>query len=720
MLPAKSDRTPARGLRGLVALLLLVPLALGPATARADDVRTDSALAIVPADAAFYTAMLRNKEQIDIVLKSKAFKKLMALQGVQDGLKMLQAELKKGEGPWGQIQKALEDKDNQALIEVLTDAASNEIFVYGGGDFNGLITAYFKANNANSLGTLQALTEGGADAGKANMRAMLQSLQKNKEMLKFPDLVIGFKVSDAKKVNAQIDRLEKLAEGFFAAQPPFKGKFKKDANGVLTLSLEGSMLPWDDFPVKDYEEKAGEFDDLVKHLKKMTGTVSLGVHGDYLLLAVTSTVKDLEKLGKKGKKLADHPDLKLLAGHAKKPITSVNYTSKGFLKALTTGNDISELNNGLKKLLEKADIPEARKKAIQKDMDALAADLKKLSPEVGSSFSVHYMVEDGYEGYSYSLSPVSDKVKGARLKVLDHFGGNPIFAAGVAMSVDGSGYKALVQWVKTIYGHLEAIALDKAPPEGKDEYAKWSKIFFPLLEKLNKTTAELFLPSIKEGALGIVLDAKWKSKKWVKAPGAPEFDKELPMAELGFLLGLSDADKFTKALKEYRLTFNEIWEKVREASKDNVPEFKLPAPETEKGKGGTLYYYPIPEEAMLDKQVQPTLGIGKAVAVVTLSKGHTERLLDAKPLKGKAPLATKKNLIGVVYFDNHALLDALEPWIDFAATAAGGEDKKQAGRIAKEVKAGFDILRAYHGYASGTYVEDGVTVSHSRTLIKDR
>src|SRR5262249_55526949 len=150
MVPVTRERTPGRCLRVLLAatLAFVAWLAVQPVRA-ADDVRTDSALAQVPADVAFYTSMLRNKEQLDLILASNTYKKLMELPSIQKGIEELKANLKKDE-KFSAFMKALETKDNKEAVEVVKDALSNEIFLYGGSGWSDLLTAILKANNASS------------------------------------------------------------------------------------------------------------------------------------------------------------------------------------------------------------------------------------------------------------------------------------------------------------------------------------------------------------------------------------------------------------------------------------------------------------------------------------------------------------------------------------------------------------------------------------------
>src|SRR4051795_4427762 len=111
----------------LVFLGALTVLA-APALSRAQTLPAAS-LELVPEDALFYGAMLRNREQIEAVAKSKAWAKLMAQPFVQ----ML---WKKAEEAWNEPQAApfkqwYQQQENQQLVELLGAMFSDEVFVYG-------------------------------------------------------------------------------------------------------------------------------------------------------------------------------------------------------------------------------------------------------------------------------------------------------------------------------------------------------------------------------------------------------------------------------------------------------------------------------------------------------------------------------------------------------------------------------------------------------------
>jgi hypothetical protein len=205
----------------------------------------------------------------------------------------------------------------------------------------------------------------------------------------------------------------------------------------------------------------------------------------------------------------------------------------------------------------------------------------------------------------------------------------------------------------------------------------------------------------------------------------------LPLLEPALVIGVSDAAKLRKAFSEYRSIANKVIAKLHEINPDKVPEFKIPPPKTSKVKEGTLYYYPIPEEAGLDKQIVPNGGLSEKVAVLSISKEHSERLLTDTPLKIKTGPLTKKDRhwSNVTYFNWARTVTALTPWVEMGVRAiaprAMGLDTDDPNDIAKleaildQVRTGFEILKVFHSYSSATYLEDEAWVTHSETDIRD-
>lgn len=730
MLPQTLAR-PAGKHRLLVGVVLTGVLLHVSGTIRAQDtMKTGSALAMVPADCAFFAASLRNKEQIDLFYNSKAYKTLRSLPLVKMAYGKLMEELGKEDAPLGMYKQFVADKENQELIDLLLEGMSEEIFIYGGKSWAEAIPVFLQANQAQSWGPLQALVSRG-DPQKAQFRAVLLSLQKNRARLKIPELILGFKIKDSKKAENQLKRLEKLATAHLQEIAPLKGKVKRQKLGessFLTLELDGSLIPWDDVNIGQFEEQKDEFADLLKQIKKLTLCVSLGVKDGFLMLGISSSLKDLEKLNPKGTTLSSLEELKPLMKVASRPLTGIGYSSKEYNNATASASqDYVSIGTTLKDILSKAEgIKEERKKAIAKDLDALLEEAKKAIPQLGAQVSYAYMTNTGYEAYHHDYGS-HDDLKGVDCKLRYHLGGNPIFAAAVGGTTSVENYKSLVKWIKVIHGHAEGAFLEspEVPDEAKEAYKKVAKSLLPVWKRLDEITEKMLLPSIKETGLGLVIDGKWTSKQWIQM--VPAMEKPLPMLELGLLIGTNDGAGFEKAITEYRKALNELYEKSREASPENIPEFKIPAPEREKGKNGTLIYYKLPEEIGLDKQVQPVAGVSKTVSVIALSKGYAERMMALTPLSVKSgPLSRKGPLIGLSILDWPALVDVLAPWSQFGlmgvlVSQPGGEAdaKKQMEEIMKQVKVGLDVLKCFKGSSSATYLEGGTVVTHSEIIIKD-
>jgi len=337
------------------------------------------------------------------------------------------------------------------------------------------------------------------------------------------------------------------------------------------------------------------------------------------------------------------------------------------------------------------------------------------------------MTERGYEGftYSYSKDPFLDGSK--PLTLLNHVGGNPLFAAVGRSKVTGDYYKLFSKWVKVAYGHADEILKAHLTGDEKDEYLKFMAQFVPLAKRFDENTITNLIPSLADGQHGFVVDAKWESKQWIKhLPATP---KAMPMLEFGVVLGVSDPDKLRKAMGEYLTLVDDLLGAVRaiQGAAGAIGDFRMSKPGSAKRPAGTLYFYTLPDILGLDRRVVPTAGLSDKVAVLTLSHAHAERLLASKPLKvDGGPLADlKKPLAGAFYCDWPAFIDAITPWVEFGANAildqqfiADGPDKKREAILA-QVRTVLEVLKVYRGTTSATYLEDGVIVTHSESVFKD-
>ncbi len=724
-------RSPRRVLVVLLGLLAGWAVAALPARAEGlDDLKTS--LKLIPADAAFYSSMLRNKEQVDLLTKSHAWAKIWAMPSVDQGWKYLENEYKRPGGKLAVVRQLLDDEDNQELLALFTDIGSDEIFTYGDNSWIGFFDLYQDAYSTMQYQPFVAQLEkadGDRDASELQQQAILRVLAKNLDRVKIPNLVCGFKLSDAKRAENQIKRLEGLADALAGSLPKLKGHVKREKVGdasFLTLTIDGSQVPWNSIAWDKLEEKPGEFNALRAKLKAMTLTISLGVQHDYLMLGIGASTEHLARLGGKGPRLDQKAEFKPLAKFADRKLTSISYTSKEFLQLGAQTRYVDNVTSMAKLGLAKADLTEEQRKSILNNLTDLTHQVQAAGSEVGAAMSFSFLTDRGFEGYSFDHSKHGGIDGSKPLTLLDHLGGNPLMAVLVRGQGSVEDYEKAVKFLVKAYETADEIALDKLKGDDKERYAKAKKDFMPLLERLNETTAKLFLPALADGQCGLVIDAKWKSKQWAKS--APELETALPAPELGVVFGVSDADALRKAMAEYRQIVNDALAKIRTwPGTEKIPEdLQIPEPKSEKTKSGTLYYYPLPEELGLDPQVAPMAGLSDKVAVLTASKQHAERLLASHPLKVQGgPLAERdRPMVMAAYLDWAGIVDAVSPWVEYG-TKIGLEREKDnipeamRGDITKQVRTVLQVLKCFRGVSSATTLEDGVLTTHSESVFRD-
>jgi hypothetical protein len=725
---------PQAGRRRFLAAALIGLLGLGAALvgrARADDVeKLDNSLKWIPEDAAFYSSMLRNREQVEAVAHSRAWAKLKELPAVQMALQQLQADPR-----LAQVREVFETPENRQLLAMLGDMVSHEIFIYGGRNF---VAAGDRAGRAGGSGgfgrglakMMAARTD--EDRKRVQIQLLLHSLADNVDLIRMPDLVIGFKLQDTKRAEAQLKRLEDHLSVAAAQLPPLEGRVKRvqvEKGSILTLNLDGKMVPWDRIPFKDYEDKPGEFDKLVDKLGQLKLVIGLGVKDDYLLLSLGDSVNALTKLGQ-DKLLYDRAEFKPLRKYAKERLTSIGYVSKAFnARMATSKQDIDNFVKTADEYLPRLDLPEEQRARIRKDLQDLARDLKPFITEPGASLAFSFLNGRGKEGYSYRYGEFPGLDGSKPLTLLEHVGGNPLCAAVSRSKSSPEGYRLLVKWIKVANRYVEDLLVPQLNAEQKEHYDVVTKIAYPLLRRVDEATGKMLLPSLADGQTGLVLDAKIKSKQWFR--GMPESDTPLPMLEPALVLGVSDADLLRRAFAEYRAIGNDAIAKVREVAGDRVPDVQIPEPETRKVANGTIYFYPIPNVLGLDEQISPNAGLSEGVAILAIAQSQTERLLARHPLKvDGGPLADLNlPLVAATHVNCAEVVNAVGPWVEYgiqqgyrrqrAEGAERGGDDAGAADVLAQVRTVLEVLKVFRSYSSITYFEGGALVTHRETVIRD-
>ena len=731
MLRHQSSARPLfRFTRWAIAGLTFIALALPVNAAE----KYGSSLDWVPADVSFYSSSLRLKEQIDIVAASNAWQKFRSIPSVAMVWQMADAQINNPNGPAAMPLQLMQLPENQQLLQMLGDMFSHEIVVYGGPKVGDCLELFQLVNAAQQKGALKAARagqDGGEQVKAGQARAILEAIQQHKELLKTPEFVLAFKLVDKQAAETQLKRLEVLSR-MALKRSPISDRLKREKVGdaeFLTLNLDGGLIPWDQVPWDDVEEKEGEFAELREALQKMTLVVSLGVRDNYLIFSIDESTENLATLGK-GSVLAGVKELSPLAKFRDRKLVSVGYVSQAFAKQVGMDSaDIDRIVDQVSSILEVAGVSDDKlKDRIAGDVAKAGDDLKQIIPNPAAIMGFCFLTDTGYEGYTYNwaVNPAIDGTK--PLQLTNHLGGNPIFAIVSRAKYDPESYDTLVKWLKVAHSYFEEFAVPKMPPDQQKRITEGWKALKPLVVRADETTRKSLTPSLKDGQSAFVIDAQISSKQWHK--DMPSSDHALPMLELALVIGVSDATLFNQAMSEYKAIADDMVETIRERNPGKIPaDYKVPSPESETIDGDTVYTYKLPADAGLDPQIAPSGGVGEHVAVFSTSPKLSARILAETPLKSQGSLASAadKPCASVITFSWSSLVEASAPWIEFAVRqkARHGEDEDaekdspQVAEVLSQVRTVLDILKCWKATESVTTVENGMTVSHSVTTFKD-
>jgi hypothetical protein len=715
----------------LVALTALGVAAARPAVA-GDLAKLDTSLKLIPADAAFYSSMLRNREQFEAVKNSKAVAKIMQMPIVQMGLLMYNAQAQSPGSPLAQFEAALENPESRKIVDLLVDMVSDEVFVYGDKKFVDFVELFQIVNTAQSFGPMTAQITGeteGRSPGQLQGGAVLSALAKNTKLMGLPNVVVGFKLKNADLAKEQLIKLEVIANVVLESNPKTKGHFKKTKVGdydSLVLDLDGSMIPWDEIPINKFEEveaAEGDAKKVIEQIKASKLVIALSVRGNYLVASIGSSLEGIEKLGK-GERLIDRAEFKPLAKFADKPLVSVGYMSAALNGQLSDQqNNLASLLKLVDQLLPQSNLTDQQKEQVKKDAQALAEDIKTLVPKAGAVMSLSFLADRGVEGYQYSWGGRSDLDGSQPLGLLEHVGGNPILGIVARQKTNPQDYDLLVKWAKTGYGYFKELGLPAIPEKDRAKVTKFLDAAIPLVERMDKANREMLFPALADGQLAFVLDRKLTSDHFVAA--LPATEKPMPMIEPAIVFGVSNADLLKKGLSEYRAIVNGLIDAVRQIEGSEVPPgFAIPAPKVTEGSFGKIYSFPLPEEWGVDKKIVPNLGLSDKVGVLSITHDHTERLLKATPSTiGGLLEKTDRPLAAAVWFHWAGLLDAAGPWIDFAVdqimAANSGEKTAADPSVVDQVHTVVDVLKTLRSVTNETYHEDGALVNHTLLEIHD-
>ena len=444
---------------------------------------------------------------------------------------------------------------------------------------------------------------------QAQLATLLRYLHERKNQLKVPGLIVGFRVKDVARAQKELTHLEEVLQNVSAAVPQLQGRVQRTKVGkfeYLSLSLDATLFPWKEIQgqLKAVEEDTGQAKEVVTRLKKLTLTVSLGVRENYLLLSIGPNTDLLGKLGQ-DKLLVHRSELVPLAKFAGESVASLGYCSREFMAAARNGRrDVQGMARWfIDDVLPETSVDDDQRKRIEKDVQDLAQDVETLLPEPDAQSSIAFFKDHALEGYDYDWTKYP-KAEGSKpLGLLAHAGGSPLLAVAAAGRCNVDDYNLLAKWAHTAFGYFQEFAVPQMSEEEKQKFTKFVTRARPLLKQIDTATRTQLIPALAAGQVAFALDGQLKSSRFLASQ--PSTAKPMPMAEPALVFSISDAGLLRQAGQQYRQAVNGLLRAVHEIEPDGMEEVQIPEPTTAPIAGGSMYYFDLPKDWGLDKQILP-------------------------------------------------------------------------------------------------------------------
>lgn len=778
LLPVRPRRR-AAWLRVAIACLALLAIVSEARSAEAPR----PGVAIVPHDAAFVSSSLRLRDQYDRLMKSNAVAAIKALPGVKRALDSLDEQRSSPGSPLSTFDTFMELPENEAAAALLADMVATDTLVYGEPScvsFAKLLRLVASAQRQASFGGVDIVVDaeaveevepaddaddaddenagldegdrdlalgmdvdlGAAATAKEQAKATLEALAANLDLIVVPDLVWLFKTTKPEIGTDQLKRLEVLATLMLQADPEMATALTRRtvAGGdLLTFTLDGERVPWADLE-REMADVAGDEEQTAKvfeRLRSLDVVVAVGIIDEWVVLSVGDSLDHLEKLALPGsdrKGLLSVPAFAPLLEHLGKPLTGISYMSEPLAEVFAGSRADVESLLDVVDAADDATLSDEARDEIRGLVTRAADEYEKRLPEAGPWMSFSMLTDLGYEGYAWDWTRNRPLDGSKRLDLLEHSGGAPLAVSVSRLKSDPAAVDAVVDLAGAAWAVFQKHGLPRLGEGDRDAFEAFEEHVAPFGPRLAEILTAKILPALGDGQVGLVLDAKSRTKK--PAAALPASSEQLALVEPAIVLPLANPKLFREGLSDLFALGDELTEAIREIDADAVPAgYRIPDPEKSKSDTGTVWAWPLVKSG-LDDQVRPSIGVGEQAAVFSLAPAQAGRLLVESKLETGGQLATfTEPLASAAAVDVAGIIDVLQPWVvyltrygcvqerdgvvDADAELTAADETEQAKEVLTHVKVVLEAAKSLRAMVAETAVRDDALVTHWRNVIRD-
>ena len=719
-----------------LACTLFVALFVNTHTTQAADL----GVALIPDDAAFLASTLRGREQYDRIVASNAFASLKKLESVAKALKELDKQQTQPGNPMAIAMMMMQMPDNQEAIALLKDMVATDTFVFGTSSWVTVSKLFKKLQSAQQAANIATITKGTdleIDADSTLNQLLAETLAANTDQIVIPDLVWGFRTTQVDAAQKQLARIETFVTGMAQAQPMLADAVTREKIGngdfiTVTIKPDPTLLKMAMSNVVKFTDMEEELEKIMKRINELQIVVALGVVKEHVVLSIGGGTEHLQAMGSTGGSLLDTKPFKVVRDATEKSLTSIWYRSQKLAKAWETSpEDIEQAKKFAAAVAKANDLtPEATAEAEELVGELLEGYASQM-PEAGPWLAYSYLTDTGYAGEEWNWAK-NIPWDGSMPLSLDHFGGDPLAVIALRTKTDPKQFEAFVNWTDSLRKFVSNAIASTGDDDVQEGFKTFDEKIVPLGEELTNTVREKFLPSLKNGQFGLVLDGKATTTKL--QTDLPSSSEPLPLIEPAIVLSLDDDKLFREGLSDIFALSDKVLSVIREIDEDdNIPsEYRIPDPEEQEVEEGNLWTFALPESG-LDEQIQLSIGVGKNAAVFSFTPTQAERILSSSPLQPEGDFS--QNLAAAAILDWVAFANLIEPWATYVIRCGGMQQEK--GKLDPDSTIGpdseteevtdaleqlatiFDVVRCLKSATAKTSIEEDATVTRWQNRIED-
>ncbi|MEO2040379.1 MAG: hypothetical protein ABGW79_00830 [Pirellulales bacterium] len=699
----------------------------------------DLGIGLIPDDAAFLSSTLRGKEQYDRIVSSNAFASLKELKSVAKALDELAKQQTQPGNPMALAMMMMQMPDNQEAISLLQDMVSTDTFVFGTSSWVTVSKLFKKLQSAQQAANIATLTKGtdlDLDTDATLNRLIAETLAANTDEIVIPDLVWGFHTTQVDAAKKQLDRIEGFATSMAQSQPMLADAVAREKIGTgdfitVTIKPDPNLIKMAISNTVKFDGMKEELERILERVGELQFVVALGIVKEHVVLSIGGGTEHLETMGSTVGSLLDTKPFKVVRDSSEKPLTSIWYRSQKLAKAWETSPEDIEQAKKFASTVAKANelTPEATAEA-EKLVEELLEGYVSRMPEAGPWLAYSYLTDTGYAGEEWNWAK-NLPWNGSKPLSLDHFGGDPLAVIALRTKTDPEQFEAFVNWADSLRKFVSNAIAATGDDDTQEGFRTFDEKIVPLGEELTATVREKFVPALKNGQFGFVLDGKASTTKLQTS--LPASTEPLPLIEPAIVLALDDDKLFREGLSDIFALSDKLLSVIREIDEDAIPsEYRIPDPEEQEAEGGSLWTFALPESG-LDEQIQLSIGIGSNAAVFSFTPKQAERILAGSPIQLEGDFS--QNLAAAAILDWVAFANAIEPWATYVIRCGGVQQEKgtldpsqtigpdseteEVTDALEQLATIFDVFRCLKSATAKTSIEEDATVTRWQNRIED-